>query len=448
VPLGTIRRRDLPFTWGRSRTEEEYTEPSVQILGQWASCDGSLCPTLRGTQVTESENHVDWDKRFVEQNNIGSRVFHEQVDVGGDFTMKKQYVQQPFLKATSVVLQSPWVPSVYQPWRLTRSTYRGPLSLGMAPGQYAFPPFAVSSDNALAQWGTKAIAQCAPTNSTADLASALIELRKDGIPKLMGSLFWKKRIDGLRGLSQSTGDEYLNLQFGWKPLLADVKDVATGLLKFEEKIRQYEKDAGRIVRRRYSFPPSISKVSTTIQTNATADMNPSGTIWYDTSKWNTGTIVRTRLTTVNRWFSGAFTYYLPRDYQSRVGTMGLAEQARQVLGLDLTPEVLWNVAPWSWAADWFSSTGDVIHNITNWSSDGLVLRYGYIMEHSIVSDTYTYVGETGLKARYPQRPDQLVLVSEAKIRRRATPFGFGLDLSALTSRQKAILAALGISRLK
>jgi len=143
----------------------------------------------------------------------------------------------------------------------------------------------------------------------------------------------------------------------------------------------------------------------------------------------------------------AFTYHLPRDYQARSGVAALADQARHVLGLDLTPEVLWNVMPWSWAVDWFSSTGDVIHNLTDWSTDGLVLKYGYIMEHSIVRDTLTFVGETGLLARYPQRPDTLVLVSEAKVRRPATPFGFGLNLSAFTGRQKAILAALGMSRL-
>jgi len=315
-------------------------------------------------------------------------------------------------------------------------------------GINGFPPSGRSSETDLQVWGTKAIAQCSPTNSVADLASALIELRREGIPKLVGSTLWKSRTKDLRNVVKASGSEYLGLEFGWKPLISDVKDVAKSFIEFDEKIKQYERDAGRVVRRRYSFAPQLKRVVTTIHSNSSVNTNPSNVRWIDSATAGKGTVFRIRVTTVNRWFSGAFTYHLPRDYKARVGVLGLADQARQVLGLDLTPEVLWNVAPWSWAIDWFSSTGDVIHNITDWSSDGLVMKYGYVMEHSIVRDTYTYVGPTGLTAPDYIRPPNYILVTETKIRRKATPFGFGLNLSALTGRQKAILAALGMSRLK
>jgi len=360
--------------------------------------------------------------------------------------------------ATPVTLASEWKPTSFNVNRSMRSVYQGPLSLGMAARFYTFLPFAQSSDAALMQAGTKAIALCAPTNSVANLASSLIELRREGLPKLLGTTFWQSRLKRLRSIEQvverdvtnvikHTGDEYLGLEFGWKPLVSDVKDVAKSLVQFDERMEQYERDAGRVVRRRFVFPPSTKEEVEVVQSGISPGTNPSGSIWYDTSKWNQGSVIRTRVTTVNQWFSGAFTYHLPRDYQARSGVAALADQARHVLGLDLTPEVLWNVMPWSWAVDWFTSTGDVIHNLTDWSTDGLVLKYGYIMEHSVVRDTLTFVGETGLLARYPQRPDTLVLVSEAKVRRPATPFGFGLNLSAFTGRQKAILAALGMSRL-
>jgi len=122
-----------------------------------------------------------------------------------------------------------------------------------------------------------------------------------------------------------------------------------------------------------------------------------------------------------------------------------ATRAIDVLGLDLDLEVLWNAAPWSWAVDWFSNTGDLIHNMNRWSTDGLVLKYGYIMEHSVVRDKYTFVGPTGMKP-VSTYPPSVTLVTETKIRRRATPFGFGLTLSGFTNQQKAIVAALGISR--
>jgi len=140
--------------------------------------------------------------------------------------------------------------------------------------------------------------------------------------------------------------------------------------------------------------------------------------------------------------SGAFTYHLPDDTGS--GLLGHAESAIKLLGLDLDPEVLWNLAPWSWATDWYANTGDVIHNISSWSADGLVMKYGYIMEHSVVRDTYRFMGPTSFKS--PVYPQPVTLVTEVKLRRRASPFGFGVSGGALSTRQKAIVAALGISR--
>jgi len=79
------------------------------------------------------------------------------------------------------------------------------------------------------------------------------------------------------------------------------------------------------------------------------------------------------------------------------------------------------------------------------ASNGLVLKYGYIMEHSIVSDSYSFSGPTGFKTS-DVHPLVVKLVTETKIRRKATPFGFGLTLGGLSSTQKAIMAALGMSR--
>jgi len=120
-----------------------------------------------------------------------------------------------------------------------------------------------------------------------------------------------------------------------------------------------------------------------------------------------------------------------------------ALEAKKLLGISLTPETLWNLAPWSWTVDWFSNAGDVISNVSDWATDGLVMRYGYLMEHSIVKDTYLMNG-TGSKS-VPSCPP-LQLVTETKLRKRANPFGFGLTWNGLSAVQLAILGALGISR--
>jgi hypothetical protein len=129
------------------------------------------------------------------------------------------------------------------------------------------------------------------------------------------------------------------------------------------------------------------------------------------------------------------------------------QEANYLLGTRLTPEVVWNLAPWSWAADWFGNTGDILRNISYLGADGLVMQYGYIMHHEqaqshMWANTSGWTGFNGLgQITNPYlsslwRTDK----SDMKIRRSATPYGFGVDTSSLSTKQWAILAALGISK--
>jgi hypothetical protein len=113
-----------------------------------------------------------------------------------------------------------------------------------------------------------------------------------------------------------------------------------------------------------------------------------------------------------------------------------------LLGTRLTPEVLYNLTPWSWALDWIVDLGAVIGNISAFLADGLILQYGYIMQETVISDIYTLTGAT-----CGNRPVQLyqTLGTIQKLRRKATPYGFGLNPNAFSDRQWAILAALGLT---
>jgi len=207
-------------------------------------------------------------------------------------------------------------------------------------------------------------------------------------------------------------------------------------------MEQAVRDSGRVVRRRYSFPP-FNSISETVTKNVSPVRvaNSGRSSFLNSLELNKGQVTRISEISRRQWFSGAFTYHLP-DYGS--GLVGQARQANQLLGLSVTPEVLWNLTPWSWAVDWFSNVGDVIHNVQQMASNGLVLKYGYIMEHSIARDSYRFSGPTGFKTEVS--PSVVTLVTETKVRRKATPFGFGLTLGGLSSTQKAIMAALGMSR--
>jgi hypothetical protein len=104
------------------------------------------------------------------------------------------------------------------------------------------------------------------------------------------------------------------------------------------------------------------------------------------------------------------------------------------------------LTPWSWAIDWFSNAGDVVSNLSDWATDGLVMKYGYIMEHSRHERTYYLDGPSQYNFLDRQIPATVTTWSETKLRRAASPFGFGVSWEGMTPRQLAITAALGITR--
>jgi hypothetical protein len=166
---------------------------------------------------------------------------------------------------------------------------------------------------------------------------------------------------------------------------------------------------------------------------------------FNTVRQNKGKVVRSLEVTKRQWFKGAFVYYIPSD-KSLLGKLQRGViGARHLLGISLTPDSVWNLAPWSWAVDWFGSANSVFRNWTNWAIDGQVLKYGYMMEHTIAKYTYTFVGDTGFQAG-DARPIDVVLVSETKKRLQATPYGFGLSWDDFTATQWAIVTALGLTR--
>jgi len=117
--------------------------------------------------------------------------------------------------------------------------------------------------------------------------------------------------------------------------------------------------------------------------------------------------------------------------------------ARKILGVGLTPDTVWNLNPWTWAADWFANTGDLMTNVSNMGQDGLLMQYGYQMAEETVK-TYTV-------ARLASIPSASATTTRTRIQKRAkripsSPYGFGVTLSTLSARQLAIIAALGLGR--
>jgi hypothetical protein len=383
---------------------------------------------FQGRETTTDENHGLRSRRDLFGNG--------PEDIGGSFFSQKKrcYAKDGMriyhLDASGLGGSGNW----------NRIKYDGPI-LAIQPQDSLFPTF--TGGNLLAK-GTTAIAACKPTNNVADLATTVAETLREGLPHLIGMETWESRSKA----AKDAGDEFLNYQFGWLPLVSDVRNASYAIANAHKIIEAYERNAGKSVRRRFEFPVEQTEQtelmfgydggalggSTSIP-EITSDLSKPLAPLYKTTKFYRKT-----------WFSGAFMYHLPVDYRSRNWLKATNAKAGPLLGLDLTPETLWNIAPWTWAVDWFSNLGDIVSNISDWATDGLVMRYGYIMEHTLQEITYHIDGPTRRKPYGTVFATPLTFSLETKRRAKASPYGFGVDFSSFTSRQKAIVVALGLSR--
>jgi len=382
-------------------------------------------PGFSGAEVTQSESH-EWPPKG---------GFH---DVGGEFLNTKAKVK--FNKVTINLGQEfPLTTTLYDKARIRGfAEYRCPVTMN---GQkIALPSSLKSSDNTLDAWGAKAVSLCRPTAAEVDLSTALGELFREGLPAVTGARTWQERT--LR--ARNAGDEYLNVEFGWAPLVSDVQGFGRTLARSHEIVSQYERDRGRLVRRRFNFP-TIKTDPVTTSTSNVAPIGASQAVKTGPQALlsSNGVLFRTESSTVDRWFSGAFVYGSPLRSNAVGSSASLAEKADKLFNLSLSPDVLWNLTPWSWATDWAFNTGDILSYAGDVASQGLVMAYGYCMEHTVHTYEYKLVGAT----RYGQPVEPSAEISfETKRRRIANPFGFGVTWSGLSSAQASILAALGISR--
>lgn len=284
-------------------------------------------------------------------------------------------------------------------------------------------PYSSPSEASLIVSGTQAIARTEPTAPAFDLSTALGEIFHEGIPNAPGSTVMEQT-----RLAKKAGSEYLNTEFGWLPLVRSVRDFAKTVKDADDILRSYQEHSNIALKRSYHWPMTYeSKFS---QTDFNCDR-------LDMGVFKGGG--RFQYRRQRKWFEASYIYHLPTGSSQNDKFRRYGSYARKLLGVTLSPEVLWNLAPWSWAADWFGNVGDVLHNVSALGTDGMVMRYGHVMCHTehVVTD-YGELPSGG--------PQVHVFTTEQKIRRVATPFGFGVSYSSLSGKQIAIVSALGLSR--
>jgi hypothetical protein len=147
--------------------------------------------------------------------------------------------------------------------------------------------------------------------------------------------------------------------------------------------------------------------------------------------------------TTDIWFTGGFTYYLPPDTKG-IDRARREQEFNYLFGTQVTPEVLWNLQPWSWLVDWNLNIGTNIANAERLSADGLVMKYGYLMATTTIDHSVT-VSNIRLNDG-TSRPCTTIFRTQRKQRIKASPFGFSLVPGSFSARQWAILGALGYTK--
>jgi hypothetical protein len=307
-----------------------------------------------------------------------------------------------------------------------------------------FPAYSDSNLNAL---GSKAIAQSIPTRSIAGLSQFLGELR-EGLPSL--ALQSLRHGKGISGATNAVSGEYINYQFGIKPLISDIKKMAKAVLNSTEHINWLIAHSGKPVSGDFSFP--AEEMTQSRSTSMSFDRSVSSNYNFDSedaiylykSDYSAPRVTVDSYRSIKRnvWFKGSFIYQL-EDGQGLLAKATAYEQlANKLLGTRFTLSTLYELTPWSWLLDWFTDVGDVISNYEAFSQDGLVLRYGYLMSQTrwdigtTISDPGFASGPTGSISSHFWRTQ--------KQRVRSTPYGFGLQPSSLSDQQWSILGALGM----
>jgi hypothetical protein len=302
--------------------------------------------------------------------------------------------------------------------------------------------------------GVKAIRATAPTNTKAHISEALIQLALgQEIPEAIGRSFIPL-IESKLDAFQRLGKEYLNLQFGWSPFVDDLKELLLAVQSSAKLVKQYERDAGRFVRRSYEFAPDSTVTARPPKVGggiAPLTLQPQGQgliDFYGKGSVSGGTLYCTEEVIHRYYFSGAYTYFLPPlEKDPRTALLSHARRATSLLnhlgGTSVTPSTIWEAAPWTWLSDWFSDIGGILANVSNFQTDNLILRWGYLQRYTYASRVYQF---RGMKLTGGVPLDSTTIFTTVKKERaKATPYGFGVDPATFSEWQWSILAALGLT---
>jgi hypothetical protein len=304
-------------------------------------------------------------------------------------------------------------------------------------------------------WELQAYKKTRPRIEKASAFVFAAEMRD--IPRMLRSTsrtfdeLWKV-MGGSTGVSKvmqpkKVADNFLNHQFGWTPFLGDLKKFHQTFQNAAAIKARLRANNDKYVVRRATLSDQESRKQ--ISSGTGMAVEPLGDLiskLFIPGVQPTWELVEIQRSTVSA--VGQYKYYRPEfdaslpDYDSAWNRI---RREADIYGARISPANVYRAVPWTWLIDWCVDFGSVIDAIDDIALDALVARYLYVMRHECTTTVFLQ------RLPFISGPQTIswVVKSDAKVRRGAsTPYGFGLSWNLLSPRQLAILAALGITRMR
>lgn len=345
-------------------------------------------------------------------------------------------------------------------WRLGRPAQ---INLTGAPPPLvtATPPSWESKQSDLQPHYARGRARTIPGRPVGNVGQFLGELLREGVPAVpLTSSFYRKgdifkyrlkdiakhaRESALR--FKELGSEYLNVVFGWKPFLSDLRALYDMQRRLDKAFARLLKENGKGIHRKAKLDQDVRTYSSSNESQYCFGLNQV----QPTTILGKRVTTRTRVTTINRWFSARYKYFIPQDHLDSWLWTKSAKAA--LLGLHPTPELIWELTPWSWLIDWFTNIDDIAVNLSYTPAENLYTDYSFVMEHIVETDVTScsvqFPARNHNSRRYRSCDTSFSMNTRAETKSRSGGhflFGLGITGGIASAYQLSILAALGISR--
>jgi hypothetical protein len=187
--------------------------------------------------------------------------------------------------------------------------------------------------DSLRSYAAKGMAKMKPDLTQISLPNFILEMKDlRGLFKL-----WKHDLSVAKNLSGA----YLNWKFGWDPLIKDLQIIAAKTTAFKDKLAQWERDAGRILKSSTTLIKANDELSGSFNHLGSSTLP---TMWVARRTASITAHCRYRPT--------------PVAVHGRLkGLLGFLDG----LGFQLDPGILWEAIPFSFVVDWFLNVGDWLH---------------------------------------------------------------------------------------